>query len=139
MYNCPQSCWRLFLLKCLWVVFSVLRSLSSWCINIKALCIYCQTMGTKVCIIKNMDCSWSHYPSHMFFNVCVHSCSFPLCSDWWKSDSSVDGKPHGNWRWNANSRDLVASSPSFSCPAARASWRACSQASGFRLGKWVQQ
>ena len=52
MYNCPQSCWRLFLLKCLWVVFSVLRSLSSWCINIKALCIYCQTMGTKVCIIK---------------------------------------------------------------------------------------
>jgi len=37
----------------------------------------------------------------------------------------------GNWRWNSNSRDVVASfasSPSFSCPAARAHRRACSQA-----------
>ena len=24
----------------------------------------------------------------------------------------------GNWRWNSNSRDVVASSPSFSCPPA---------------------
>ena len=34
----------------------------------------------------------------------------------------------GNWRWNSNSRDVVASSSSFSCPAARASRRVCSQA-----------
>ena len=37
------------------------------------------------------------------------------------------GEPQGNWRWNSNSRDVVASSPSFSRPAARAPWRACSQ------------
>ena len=30
-----------------------------------------------------------------------------------KSDSSVDGEPRGNWRWNSNYRDIVASSPSF--------------------------
>ena len=51
----------------------------------------------------------------------------PLRADWRKFDSSVDGAK-GNWRWNSNSRDLVASSPSFSCPAARAPRRACLQA-----------
>ena len=61
----------------------------------------------------------------IFFNVCLHSCSFPLCADWQKSDSSVDGEPQGNWGWNSNSRDVVAiNSPSFSRPAKRA----CSQA-----------
>ena len=39
-------------------------------------------------------------------------------ADWWKSDSSVDGEPRGNWRLNFNSKDVVASSPSFSHPAA---------------------
>ena len=34
----------------------------------------------------------------------------------------------GNWRWNSNSRDVVASSPSFSRPASRAPRKACSQA-----------
>ena len=59
----------------------------------------------------------------------VHSRSFLLRVDWRKSDSSVDGEPQGNWRWNSNSRGIVASSPSFSCSAAaRAPWRACSQA-----------
>ena len=29
----------------------------------------------------------------MFFNVCLHSCSFLLCADWRKSDSSADGEP----------------------------------------------
>ena len=46
----------------------------------------------------------------------------------YKSDSTVDGEPQGNWIWNSNSRDVVASSPSFSLPAARAPRRACSQA-----------
>ena len=36
---------------------------------------------------------------------------------------------HRRWRWNSNYRDVVASSPSFSRPAARAPQRACSQAS----------
>jgi len=40
-------------------------------------------------------------------------------ADWRKSDSPVDGEPQGNWRRNSNSRDVVACSPSFSCPAAR--------------------
>ena len=43
-----------------------------------------------------------------FFNVCSHSHSFSLRADWRKSDSSVDGEPQGNWKWNLN----FASSPS---------------------------
>ena len=39
---------------------------------------------------------------------------------------TVDGEPQGNWRRNSNSRNVVASSLSFSRPAARAPWRACS-------------
>ena len=35
---------------------------------------------------------------------------------------------HGNWRWNSNSRDIVASSPSFSRAATRTPQRTCSQA-----------
>ena len=63
---------------------------------------------------------------HVFFNICLPSRSFLLRADWRKSDSSVDGEPQGNWRWHSNSRDVVASSPSFSRPAARAPRRACS-------------
>ena len=44
---------------------------------------------------------------------------------------SVDGEPQENWRWNSNSRDVVASSPSFSHPTARVPRRACSQANLF--------
>ena len=49
-------------------------------------------------------------------------------ADWRTSDSSVDGELQGNWRWNSNPRDVVASSPSFSRPATGAPRRACSQA-----------
>ena len=56
---------------------------------------------------------------HMVFNVCLHSHLFPLCADWWKSDSSVDVVPQGNFEQNSSSRDMVASSLSFSCPAPR--------------------
>ena len=46
--------------------------------------------------------------------VCIPDLhSFPLRTNWRKSDTSVDGEPQGNWRWNSNSRDVVASSPSF--------------------------
>ena len=31
-------------------------------------------------------------------------------ADWRKLDSSVDGEPQGNWRWNSNHRDVVRSS-----------------------------
>ena len=64
---------------------------------------------------------------HVFFNVCLHSCWFPLCADWWKSDSSVDVEPLGNWRQNSNFRD-VALLPFFCPAAARAPRSACSQA-----------
>ena len=29
------------------------------------------------------------------FNVCLHSCSFPLRADWQKSECSVDREPQG--------------------------------------------
>ena len=65
---------------------------------------------------------------HVFFKVCLQSHSFPLCADWRKSDSSVNGEPRGNWRRKSNSRDVVAGSPSFSRPAAKALRRACLRA-----------
>ena len=52
----------------------------------------------------------------MFFNVCLHSRSFPFRHDWWKSDSSVDGEPQENWKWNLNSRGLVVSASYLSHP-----------------------
>ena len=64
----------------------------------------------------------------MFFNVCLHSLSFPLLVDRRKSDSLVKGEPRGNWRQDSNSRDVVASSPWFPRPAARAPRRTSSQA-----------
>ena len=39
------------------------------------------------------------------FHGFLHSRSFPYRADWRKSDSSVDGEPQGNWRWNSNSRE----------------------------------
>ena len=57
-----------------------------------------------------------------------HSRSFPLRAYWPKPDSSVDREPHRNWRWNSNSREVVASSSSFYRPATRALRGACSQA-----------
>ena len=68
-------------------------------------------------------------------NVCLHLDTFPPRADWRKSESTVDGEPQGNWRRNSNSRDVVASSPSFSGPAARAPWRAFSQANPYKQTK----
>ena len=42
----------------------------------------------------------------MFFNVCLRSHSFLLCTDWQKSDSSVNREPQVNWGWNSNARDV---------------------------------
>ena len=53
------------------------------------------------------------------FNVCLHSRSFLLHADYWKSDSSVNGEPQGNQRWNSNSRGTVANSPFFSRSTSR--------------------
>ena len=61
----------------------------------------------------------------MFVYICAPFC-FPIRADWRKSDSSVHGELRGNCKWNSNSRDIVASSPSFPCPAAKALRRACS-------------
>ena len=49
--------------------------------------------------------------------VYIILCSFTLQADWRKSDRSVDGESQENWRWNSNSREKVASFPSFSRPA----------------------
>ena len=35
-------------------------------------------------------------PWHMFFDDSLLSSLFPLCADWQKSDSSVDGEPQGS-------------------------------------------
>ena len=64
----------------------------------------------------------------VIFNVCLHLRSFPLRTDWWNSDSFVEGEPQGNCKWNSNSGNIVASSPFFCRPAARVFQRACSQA-----------
>ena len=48
-----------------------------------------------------------------------------------KLTAQATREPQGNWSWNSNSRDVVASSPSFSCPATQAPQRACSQARHF--------
>ena len=80
------------------------------------------------CWLAEMTLVLKSLPLTLFFNVCLHSRSFPLPDDWQKSDSSVDWEPQVNWRWNLICRDVVLSSPSFSRPAARAPRRAWSQA-----------
>ena len=81
----------------------------------------------NICIEKSMQHADTFGACfHAFFNVCLHSRSFPLHANWRISDSSVDREP-GNWRRNSNSREVVANSPSFSRSAARAPRRACSQ------------
>jgi len=86
----------------------------------------------NICI-KKVDAKCGDYISNDVISLarvfqCLHSRSFPLGANWPKSDSSVDGELRGNWRWSSNSRDVVASSPSYSRPAARAPQRACLQA-----------
>ena len=56
----------------------------------------------------------------IILGTCLHSRSFPLHTDWRKSDSLVDGEPQGNWRWSIKFQRRVASSPFFSRPASRA-------------------
>ena len=60
---------------------------------------YSEKFSTDVCCLPfavNVNLNLS--------NVCLHLRSFPLRADWRKSNSSVDGEPQGNWRWNSNSR-----------------------------------
>ena len=60
---------------------------------------------------------------HLFFNVCLHSRSFLLHVDWWKSDSSVDEEPQENWGWNLSCKLSFVFQPCRQC-----TWRSCSQA-----------
>ena len=62
----------------------------------------------------------------IFVSICALSTSHWLVLR--GIDSSVDGEPQRNWRWNSNSRDVVASPPSFFHPTTKAPWRACLQA-----------
>ena len=59
------------------------------------------------CLLAEMNKPW-----YVFFNVCLHSRSFPLRAEWRKLDSSVGRGATG---------EIVAISPFFSRPAARAS------------------
>ena len=65
-----------------------------------------------------------------WFSMFVYNCaSFLIRADWRKSDSPLNEEPRGNWRWNSNSGDVIASPPSFSSPPPeRPPRRACSQA-----------
>ena len=51
--------------------------------------------------------------------VYIHTC---LCFVLIGGNLTVGGEPQGNWIWNSNSQDVVASSRSFSHPATRAVW-----------------
>ena len=66
----------------------------------------------------------------MCFSIFVYICT--LSTSHWSAlrliDSSVDMEPQRNWRWNSNSRDVVASPPSFFHPTTKAPWRAGLQA-----------
>ena len=62
---------------------------------------------------------------------CVFQCFFTFAlvsASLWltETDSSIDVDSQGNWWRNSNSRNLVASSPSFARPADRAPRIACS-------------
>ena len=74
----------------------------------------------NICIEKvNVKCWLAEMTlvmtSLLLARVFQHLFTFALvstsCSDWRKSNSSVDREPQGNWRWNSNYRDVVASSP----------------------------
>ena len=67
---------------------------------------------------------------------CLHLSLFPLSTDWEKSGSSVNREPQGNLRWKSNSRDAVASSPSFFPLVARVPRRACSVDSWSIVGQY---
>ena len=74
----------------------------------------------------------SFFLAHVF--QCLFTlCSFPLRTDWWKYDTSVDEEPQGNWRRNSNSRDVVASFSSFTRPSARTPRELARRLPGVRL------
>ena len=53
--------------------------------------------------------------NEVVFNSCFSMFVY-IRADWWKSDSSVDREPQGNWRWNSNSRDSCKLSFLFPAP-----------------------
>ena len=69
----------------------------------------------------------------LFFNVCLHSRSFHFALIGGNLTAQSTGRRELNWRWNSNSRDLIASSPSFSCapPPERPGELACRLIKGF--------
>ena len=55
----------------------------------------------------------------VFFNVCLHLRSFPLCADWRNLADQSDGKPQGNWRESRESKSLQALLPFPASPPER--------------------
>ena len=79
-------------------------------------------------LIGRVDSSNSVITPSTWFSMFVYICNC-FCFTLIGGNLTVDGEPQGNyWRWNSNSRDIVASSPSFSHPIAVSLRRACSQA-----------
>ena len=103
----------------LWTSSLGKKTESSWQLHLWNLNICIEKVDAK-CWLVEMTLVMTSLPLARVFQCLFTLCSFPLCSDWWKSDSSVDREPQGNWRWNSNFRDIVATSSSFPRPAARA-------------------
>ena len=75
------------------------------------------------CWLVEMTSVMTSLPFAHVFQCLFRFALVPLRADWRKSYSSVDGESRGNCRWILISRVIVASSPSFSRPVARASRR----------------
>ena len=56
---------------------------------------YLQRKSRCKVLIGGDDISNDVYTLDVFFNVCLHLCSFPLCTDGRKSDSSINGGIRG--------------------------------------------
>ena len=95
-----------------------------WNLNI---CI--EKVNAKICWLAEMRLVMTSLPlahvSQCLFTFVLISTSRWLVEIWQPSWQGATREL--DW-WNSNSRGVVESSPSFSCPTDRASWRACSQA-----------
>ena len=75
----------------------------------------------------------------VFFNVCLHLPSFPLCADWRNLAAQSTGSHRGIGERVERVRSYKLSFLFPPRPAARAPRRACSQARGYSLRNWEGQ
>ena len=79
-----------------------------WNLNVEKVDVECCRLAEMTLVMMSLPLA--RFKLCFFF---LHLHSFPLCTNWRKSDGSVNREPLGN----SNFRDIVASSPSISCPA----------------------